>query len=389
MTRKIAFFDTTLRDGIQAPGNFITWEKRVEVAKALEGLGVDEIEVGFPAVSDYEKKAVTEVAKAIEGTKACFFARCNREDIRVAGEIGRGKSEVELLVCASDILLNYKRRISREENIREMTDSISFAHKYFDSVSVVFEDASRSDLDYLKLISETASGSGVEKIVLADTVGRSLPSEFGALFSQVRQVIPNKTLLSAHCHNDIGLAVANSLAALENGATEVQTTFLGLGERAGNAGIHSILMALIAREESFNLNYGLDQKKVFSTSQKIAGIFAREIPKEAPLIGENVFSTEAGMHQAAVLLNPITYEAVNPSEVGRSRRICIGPFSGRKAILAIAGQLGYHITADTVEKIANYVKSKNKPVTEQELKCLLNQFLNYVNATPGLMTSLR
>lgn len=370
--KRIYFFDTTLRDGIQAPGNFISIEKRVKIARFAEEVGIDIIEIGYPATSDYEKEAVKILSGEVKQARTCIFSRCNKNDIEVAREYCKNaNSEIELLVSGSDHLLRYKRRQSRDESLAEMTDSILYAKSLFPEVSVVIEDSGRANQQYLHRIVTTAVAQGAVKIVLADTVGYCLPEEYKRLIKSVKEIAP-ETRISAHCHNDLGLAVANSLSALEAGADEIQTTFLGIGERTGNTALHTLMMALIARNEVFPQNHCVDVKAIYRISQDIAQLLSRQIPKEEPFIGDNAFSTEAGMHQAGILNHPATYELFDPLLINRQRRISLGPFSGKKAVSDFYSHYQIKLSPSELEAIYQRIKISQKSLSDKELDSIIN-----------------
>jgi len=373
--KPIYFFDTTLRDGIQASGNFISLEKRIEIVKIIEDIGIDVIEIGYPAASSYEENAVKKLSEITKKAKICVFSRCNKKDIEVADACCQNSnSEIELLVSGSDILLKYKRQQSRDENITEMLRSIQHARNLFPSVSVVIEDSGRADLQYLNRLIKNALDAGISKIVFADTVGYCLPEEYGNIIRNSRKIAQN-VRISAHCHNDLGLAVANSLTALENGADEIQTTFLGIGERAGNTAFHTLLMVLTARTERYKYTHNINIARIYLASCEISRLLNRQIPKEEPVIGENAFLTEAGMHQAGLLSHPSTYSIIDPSLFNRQQRISIGPLSGRRAIDKKCYELGLSVSPEQLDKLTNIIKSYNHSINDAELSVLIKEKL--------------
>ncbi len=328
--QKLSIFDTTLRDGEQAPGNQMTVDQKVEMARVLDDLGVNVIEAGFPASSLVDFKAIQRIAKETRNAKICAFARSKPGDIECAIEALQLAHcfQVELLAVGSDIHLKYRRRMSREEAIREAVEAVCYARKLgANDVSLGVEDASRGDLAYLRELTTAGIDAGATMVVIADTVGVALPHEFGNLTRVVKSWI-GQLPLSVHCHNDLGLALANTLAAIEAGANEVQTTLCGIGERAGNLALEELIAALLVHNEHFCRETTIHAEKIYEACRRLIDMIGLPMSRQKPIVGDNAFATEAGIHQQGIIGHPMTYECIDPSIFGRKRRLLIGRHSG-------------------------------------------------------------
>ena len=337
MERNVSIFDTTLRDGEQAPGNSMTPEAKLRLALQLDTLGVDVIEAGFPSASQGDQQAVRGVAEAVRRPVVAALARCHDRDIDLAGEALRpaARPRVHVVIATSDLHLEQKLKISRADCLARAEAAIRRARRYTDDVEFSAEDATRTDLEFLCRVVETAIAAGAKTINLPDTVGFALPAEYGAMFRAVRGRVPNsdRVVFSAHCHDDLGLAVANSLAAIEAGAGQVECTINGIGERAGNAALEEIVMAGRVRSHAVAFQCAVNPKEIFRTSQLLShviGVFPQ--PNKA-VVGRNAFAHEAGIHQHGLLQNGLTYEIIRPEEVGVPRStLVLGKHSGRHAL---------------------------------------------------------
>ncbi|PYO60040.1 MAG: 2-isopropylmalate synthase, partial [Gemmatimonadetes bacterium] len=312
MGRDVFIFDTTLRDGEQAPGNSMTAEEKLRLARQLDTLGVDVIEAGFPSASEGDRRGVRAIAEAVRRPVIAALARCHDRDIDFAGEAVRpaARPRVHVFIATSDLHLQCKLRLSRDQCLERAREAVQRARRFTDDVEFSAEDATRTDLEFLCRVVEAAIAAGATTINLPDTVGYALPVEYGAMFRAVRERVPNadRVVFSAHCHDDLGLAVANSLAAIEAGAGQVECTVNGIGERAGNAALEEIVVAGRVRPHAVAFHCRVNPQELFRTSQLLShviGVFPQ--PNKA-VVGRNAFAHEAGIHQHGVLQNGLTYE---------------------------------------------------------------------------------
>lgn len=357
MSTHIKLLDTTLRDGEQSPGAAMTVEQKVEMALTLERLGVDLIESGFPISSTAQFEATRCIAEALKNSTVVALARLKESDIDSAYETLRTAKNkmLHVFIATSPLHREYKLQTSKEELIRNIADKLAYARKYFDRIEFSPEDASRTERSYLIDVIRTAIREGATTINIPDTVGYAVPGEFGDLIKFIRENVPEfdkkKVDLSVHCHNDLGLAVSNSLAAILNGATQVEVTMNGIGERAGNCSLEELVMALKVRSDLFDFHTSVDSKLLYPTSKLLQYITGFVIAKNKPILGDNVFSHESGIHQDGVLKNPATYEIMNPSDVGRSSETLImGRHSGKHSFKSKLEQYGISLTEEQFEK---------------------------------------
>ncbi|HLU07649.1 MAG TPA: 2-isopropylmalate synthase [Woeseiaceae bacterium] len=348
MTDQIRIFDTTLRDGEQAPGCSMTMREKLRIAKALSDLRVDVIEAGFPAASPGDFEAVQAVAE--QGLKPiiCGLARCNPEDIEkvFAAVKGAKRHRIHVFVATSEIHREHKLHMAKEEVIRRAVGAISMARELCDDVEFSPEDASRTELSYLAEVVSAAISAGATTINIPDTVGYTVPTEFDRLFRYLKEHVAgiDDVTLSVHCHDDLGMAVANSLAAVTAGARQIECTINGIGERAGNCSLEEVVMALSTRSEFFNLGTGVDTTRLYPTSRLVAGITGMHVPRNKAVVGENAFAHEAGIHQHGMLQNRSTYEIMRPEEVGFSKsNLVLGKHSGRHAFRMRVRELGFDL----------------------------------------------
>ncbi|MGH9712890.1 MAG: 2-isopropylmalate synthase [Candidatus Acidiferrales bacterium] len=345
----VRIFDTTLRDGEQSPGFSMNREEKLRLARQLEQLGVDVIEAGFPIASPGDLEAVRAVAAEIRGCRVAALARARQEDVDAALRAlePAAKPRLHIFLATSDLHLKHKLRITREEAQKQISAMVRFGRQHCDEVEFSAEDASRSDIDYLCKVAEAAAEAGAAVVNLPDTVGYTTPDEYAEMFRRVRTRLvahPN-IVYSAHCHNDLGLAVANSLAAVAAGARQVECTINGIGERAGNASLEEIAVALHVRQAHFCAATNITLEKIYSTSRLLTAITGVSVPPNKAVVGANAFAHEAGIHQDGILKNPLTYEIIHPEKVGvPSRRLVLGKHSGRNALRARFEELGYRTT---------------------------------------------
>jgi 2-isopropylmalate synthase len=383
--RNIHFFDTTLRDGEQAPGNAMTIAQKIRLFNLLDAANVEFIEVGFPAASELDFTATKELTKLKRNACASIFARAIKNDIRIAAEAVTKKNNVQLqlLAVGSEIHLKHKRNISIDIAIQEIIDSIDYARKVgFDNISIGLEDAFRGSPEYLEKLINVCIEHQTNTIVIADTVGAATPSEFYELISTIKKTIGNSIQISVHCHNDMGLAVANSLEAIRAGANCVQTTLCGIGERAGNAAMEEILTVLHYKKNVYAANSNIDIKKIHDLCHILIELLKLEVSKHKAILGENVFLTSAGIHAKGIIANPITYEYIEPEIFGRNRGFLISRLSGRSLIAHNLEKLGIEVDEDILNAMHNVISS-NTSITEfNNQDNLLNLYCNLVSQQP-------
>ncbi|MFN8650662.1 MAG: 2-isopropylmalate synthase [Gemmatimonadales bacterium] len=380
MARQLIIFDTTLRDGEQAPGNTMTPEEKLRLARQLEQLGVDVMEAGFPAASEGDYRSVREIAAEVRGPVIAALARCHERDIDLAGEAiqGAARGRIHVFISTSDLHLEHKLKISRQDALELARRSIRQARRYTDDIEFSAEDASRTDIDYLCEVAAMAVAEGATTINLPDTVGYALPAEYAQMFRTVIARVPgsDKVIWSAHCHDDLGLAVANSLAAVEAGVGQVECTINGIGERAGNAALEEIVMASKVRPTLATFSTNINSREIYRTSQLLSYLTGSFPQPNKAIVGRNAFAHEAGIHQHGVLQNGLTYEIIRPETVGISRStLVLGKHSGRHALEQRYRELGYELPE---EKIAELYKEfttladRKREILDEDLLALLH-----------------
>jgi 2-isopropylmalate synthase len=355
-TSRILIFDTTLRDGEQAPGFSLDVPAKVAMARALDALGVDIIEAGFPIASPADAEAVSQVSREVRRPIIAALARCRPNDIEEAAR-ALGPAErrrIHVFLATSDLHLSRKLRITRDACLNAVVDGVRRARRYTDDVEFSAEDATRSDRDFLCLVIEAAIHAGCRTINLPDTVGYSTPDEMRDFFADVRDRVPNadQAVFSTHCHDDLGLAVANSLAAVQGGARQVECCINGAGERAGNAALEEIVMALRVRRDRLPFETGIKTEGLFDTSQLLTELTSEAVQANKAIVGRNAFAHEAGIHQDGVLKEPRTYEIMRPQDVGQQpAQLVLGKHSGRHAVQRRCAALGIEITGVELEAL--------------------------------------
>jgi len=380
MARDVIIFDTTLRDGEQAPGNAMTPEAKLRLARQLDALGVDVIEAGFPAASQGDLRGVQQVAAGVRRPIIAALARCHDRDIDAAAEALQPaqRKRIHVFIATSDLHLEQKLRIDRDTCLERVRSAVRRAKAFTPDVEFSAEDATRSDLDFLCRVVTTAIAAGATTINLPDTVGYTTPAEYAALFRTVRERIPTleNVVLSAHCHDDLGLAVANSLAAIDAGAGQVECTINGIGERAGNAALEEIVMAARVRPQVAAFQCRVNSREIVRTSRLLShetGAFPQ--PNKA-IVGRNAFAHEAGIHQHGVLQNGLTYEIIAPETVGAGgSSIVLGKHSGRHALERRYRDLGYEPDAATLEQLYQAftaLADKKRQILDEDLLTLLH-----------------
>ena len=380
MHRDVIIFDTTLRDGEQAPGNAMTPDSKLRLARQLDALGVDVIEAGFPAASQGDLRGVRDIAEAVRRPVIAALARCHERDIDLAAEALQPaeRKRIHVFIATSDIHLEHKLKIDREACIARARASVRRARGYAADVEFSAEDATRTETDFLCRVVAAAIEEGATTINLPDTVGYTTPAEYAALFRTVRERVPGTRdiVLSAHCHDDLGLAVANSLAAIEAGAGQVECTINGIGERAGNAALEEIVMAGRVRPQVISFCCQVNPREIMRTSRMVSheiGVFPQ--PNKA-IVGRNAFAHEAGIHQHGVLQNGLTYEIIPPEMVGAGgSSIVLGKHSGRHALERRYRELGYELDSNALEALyAEFttLADKKRHILDEDLLTLLH-----------------
>jgi 2-isopropylmalate synthase len=377
--RKIDVFDTTLRDGEQSAGVNLNTLEKVEVAKQLERLGVDIIEAGFPAASRGDLQAVKMIADTIKGSSVTGLARANEKDIDAAWEALKGSSEPRLHVflATSPIHMTYKLKMTTDQVLDTAVAAVTYAKKKFTHVQWSAEDACRSDKQFLVKIITEVINAGATVINLPDTVGYRAPEEYGSLFRYIRENVPNieGVKLSAHTHDDLGLATANSLAAIENGADQIEGTINAIGERAGNAGLEEIAVALHIREDFYGASTRLKLDEIKRTSNLVSKLTGMIIPGNKAVVGNNAFAHESGIHQDGVLKEKTTYEIITPELIGvKTNRLVLGKHSGRHAFKNKAVEMGFELNDQKLNegfKAFKDLADKKKEVTDEDIFAIL------------------
>jgi len=356
MTTRIKIFDTTLRDGEQSPGCTMNQQEKLRLADQLDRLGVDVIEAGFPLASDGDFDSVKAIAIAVRRPIIAALARACQPDIERAWEALKHAAQprIHIVLATSDIHLKYKLRITRDQCVEQARESVRFAKSLCDDVEFSSEDATRTDPDFLCHVLDAVVEAGATTLNIADTVGYTVPAEFGDLISTIRQRVKGieNVTISAHCHNDLGMAVANALSAVAAGARQVECTINGIGERAGNASLEEIVMAMRVRPDRYAYETGIVGEQIFSASQMLSEITGVPVQPNKAIIGRNAFAHEAGIHQDGVLKNPLTYEIMTPQSVGVPvSKLVLGKHSGRHALGIRCEQLGYHFDRSGLDDI--------------------------------------
>ena len=378
-TDRVVIFDTTLRDGEQAPGCSMTRTEKLQVAHALCALRVDVIEAGFPACSRGDWETVQAIAREVQGPIICAMARCKREDIELAAKALQDAPRSRLLVFvpSSSIHLKYKLKMAQEEIVRTAVEGVRIAREFCEDVQFGLEDASRTDVEFLAQICEVVIAEGASTIDIADTVGYTVPEEFTRLFRYLRKNVRGieGVRLAAHCHNDLGMAVANSLAAVVGGARHIDCTINGIGERAGNCSLEEVVMALKTREKFFNVSTGIDTTRLHPTSRLVSSITGIPIARNKPIVGENAFSHESGIHQHAMLQHRSTYEIIRPEDVGMAgSNLVLGKHSGRHALRERVTTLGLRLEEPEFNRLFEEFKAladEKKELSDLDIEALI------------------
>ncbi len=378
-TQKIKVFDTTLRDGEQSPGCSMNLHEKLKMARQLEFLGVDIIEAGFPIASEGDFLAVKAVAEECRTVKVAALCRTVEADITRAAEALKNAAcpRFHIFLATSDIHLAHKLRKTRAEVLEMAHQGVSLAKQFADEVEFSAEDATRSDPDFMCQVLKVAVEAGATVLNIPDTVGYTLPTEYSNLIRRVKaEVVGNKDItISVHCHNDLGLAVANTLAAVEAGARQIECTINGIGERAGNASLEEVIMALTVRSDQMPYQTNVETTQLYLTSQLLSSIIGFEVQPNKAIVGRNAFAHEAGIHQHGVLSNPLCYEIMTPESVGVPKNeIVLGKHSGKHALVARYEELGVSLDGSEIGKIYHKftaLADRKKKIYDQDLLSLL------------------
>ena len=382
MAEHLIIFDTTLRDGEQSPGASMTKEEKTRIARQLERLRVDVIEAGFPASSNGDFEAVRDIARAVHDSTVCGLARANENDIRRAGEALRPAKSMRIhtFIASSPIHMQMKLRMSPEQVLEQAVRAVRWAREYTDNVEFSPEDAGRSEPDFLCRLLEATIDAGATTVNIPDTVGYTMPWQFGALIASLRERIPNsdKAIWSVHCHNDLGVAVANSLAAVMHGARQVECTVNGLGERAGNASLEEIVMAVRTRKDVFPCTTRIDTTQIVAASKMVSGITGFPVQPNKAIVGANAFAHESGIHQDGVLKHRETYEIMRAEDVGwNANKLVLGKLSGRNAFKSRLAELGIELPDEEAINMAfarfKELADKKGEVFDEDLHALVSE----------------
>jgi 2-isopropylmalate synthase len=376
---RVLIFDTTLRDGEQSPGCSMTGPEKLRVARALAELGVEVIEAGFPAASRGDFESVATVAREVHGPIVCALARCNSEDIELAARAlsAAPRHRIHVFLATSAIHRQYKLNMAQDEILRLASAGVARARELAADVEFSPEDASRTELEFLAQVVEVAIASGATTVNIPDTVGYTVPDEFAELFRYLRKNVRgiDNVRLSVHCHDDLGMAVANSLTAVVAGARQIECTINGIGERAGNCSLEEVVMALKTRAAFFNVSTGVNTSRLYPTSRLISSITGMPIPRNKAVVGENAFAHEAGIHQHGMMSHPSTYEILRPEDVGLSRsHLVLGKHSGRHAFRERVAALGFELDELELNRVFEDFKAladKKKELFDGDIEALV------------------
>jgi 2-isopropylmalate synthase len=395
-TARVTVFDTTLRDGEQAPGYSLDVPSKLAMARALDALGVDIIEAGFPIASPADSEAVHQIATDVRRPVIAALARTRNQDIEEAARALQPaeRSRIHTFLATSDLHLTAKLRITRQECLDAAVSAVKLARRFTDDVEFSAEDATRSDRDFLCRVIEAVIDAGCTTINLPDTVGYATPDELREFFEQIIGRLPNsgRAIFSTHCHNDLGLAVANSLAAIQGGVRQVECSINGIGERAGNASLEELVMALRVRPDRLPFDTAIRSQALFDTSQLLATLTSEPVQANKAIVGRNAFAHEAGIHQDGVLKDARTYEIMKPEDVGQSvsSRLVLGRHSGRHAVQSRCETLGFALDAGEIDQVYRAVISlgeHRKSIGDGDLRRIIERVRTPASAAAALNTA--
>jgi len=381
-TERVYFFDTTLRDGEQSPGCTMHHAEKLRMAHQLAALGVDLLEAGFAIASDGDSESIRAIAREVRGPVITSLARCKREDIEAAARSiePAERARIHTFLSTSDLHLAAKLKITREEALEQIAEMVGLARSYCDNIEFSPEDATRTDPEFLVKVCEVAIEAGATTLNLPDTVGYCIPEDYAAMFRMVRARVPRidaeGIVLSAHCHDDLGLAVANSIAAIQAGVRQVEVAVNGIGERAGNAALEEVAAILVVRKDKLPYRHNIAMKEIFKSSQMLAECISFGDAPNTAIVGANAFAHAAGIHQHGVMVNPLTYEIMTPESVGvPSNSLVLGKHSGRRALEKRMAELGHSLTRSELDAVYHRfteLADRKKTIYDQDLIGLLH-----------------
>ncbi len=400
MSERVIIFDTTLRDGEQSPGASMNTAEKLRLAVQLEKLGVDVIEAGFPAASEGDFEAVSKIAEKLERVEITGLARTSVQDIDLAWNAIKNakKPRIHTFIATSDIHMDHKLKMTRDQVVTSAVDAVKYAKTFTDNVEFSAEDGSRSDRDFLCKVFQAAIEAGATTVNLPDTVGYAIPEEFADLVSYVRSHTPSigKAVFSVHCHNDLGLATANTVAAIKAGARQAEVTINGIGERAGNTSLEEVVMTLHTRPNFIPVTTGIKTEHIYPTSRLVTMITGMMVQPNKAIVGANAFAHEAGIHQDGMLKNPMTYEIMKPETIGLSaNKLVLGKHSGRHALKDRLKDMGYDLSGEELKMVFKKFKEladKKKHVVDEDLEVIVTEgilrtadtfSLDYLHVTCG------
>lgn len=389
--RVIKIFDTTLRDGEQSPGASMNVEEKIQIARQLVRLGVDVIEAGFPIASPGDFEAVKRIANEVQGAVIAGLARAKEVDIKRAWEAVRdaSKRRIHTFHSTSDIHLKYQFRVSREEALKRSVEMVAYARSLVDDVEFSPMDATRTDIPYLIEVVEAVIEAGASTVNIPDTVGYTAPAEFGSLIKQIKERIGERAVISVHCHNDLGMSVANSLAAILKGAGQVECTVNGIGERAGNCSMEEVVMNLVTRKDFYKAKTNIRTKEIIRTSRLLTRITGMQVQANKAIVGANAFAHESGIHQDGLLKEKVTYEIIKPSDIGlKETELVLGKHSGRHAFKARIRELGYELSNDEIEISFEKFKrlaDQKKDIYDEDLEALVSEDVGKIPAVYSIV----
>ena len=379
-SNQIVFFDTTLRDGEQSPGCTMHHDEKLRMAHQIAALGVDVLEAGFAIASDGDFNAVQAIAREVKGTRIASLARCKREDIEAAARAVEpaASNRIHVFLASSDLHLEYKLRINRDQALEQTAEAVRLARTFVDDVEFSTEDGTRTDPEFLIQMINVAVQAGANTINIPDTVGYTTPAEYAAIFRMVKARVPGieNVILSTHCHDDLGMAVANSLAGVLAGARQVECTINGIGERAGNAALEEIAAAIMVRPDVYPFTSNIKMDQLYPTSQMLAEVISFGCSPNKAVVGANAFAHESGIHQHGMMANPLTYEIMTPASVGAGNtNLVLGKHSGRRALADRLEKLGHPLTREQLDDVYTRfteLADRKKSIYDQDLLSLLH-----------------
>jgi 2-isopropylmalate synthase len=385
----VRIFDTTLRDGEQSPGFSMNTAEKIRLARQLAVLGVDVIEAGFPIASRGDLEAVRMVAKEVRNVPIAALARAKKDDVSAAIEAlePAAASRLHIFLATSDLHLQVKLNMTREQALEAIGAMIRYGRQHVGEVEFSAEDAGRTDIDFLCQVCRVAVDAGATTLNLPDTVGYAVPEEYAAMFLRIREYLgdPEGITLSAHCHDDLGMAVANSLAAVRAGVRQIECTINGIGERAGNASLEEVVVALAVRKESFGVTTNVNLQQLFPTSRMLTEITGAQVAPNKAVVGANAFAHEAGIHQDGIIKNPLTYEIISPQAVGvPARSLVLGKHSGRNALKMSLRDLGYEPSSSELAECYRRVTAladQSKQVRQRDLVAIAHEVMRRGSST--------